>query len=105
MPTYVSLLHFTQKGVESIKEGPARLDRAKQAFRAAGGELKAFYVVMGQYDAIAVSEMPTDEASPVWRWPTYRWGTSDRRLHGHSPRTNTGRSSRVCRELTVGMMS
>jgi uncharacterized protein with GYD domain len=62
MPTYVSLLHFTQKGVESIKEGPARLDRAKQAFRAAGGELKAFYVVMGQYDAIAVSEMPNDEA-------------------------------------------
>ena len=29
MPTYVSLIHFTQKGVESIKEGPARVDRAK----------------------------------------------------------------------------
>jgi uncharacterized protein with GYD domain len=62
MPTYVSLIHFTQKGVESIKEGPARVDRAKQAFRAAGGELKAFYLVMGRYDAVAISEMPNDEA-------------------------------------------
>jgi uncharacterized protein with GYD domain len=62
MPTYVSLIHFTQKGIEGIKEGPARLDRAKLAFRAAGGELKAFYLVTGRYDAIAVSELPNDEA-------------------------------------------
>ena len=62
MPTYISLLRFTQKGVESIKEGPARLDRAKQAFRAAGGELKAFYLVTGRYDAVVISEMPNDEA-------------------------------------------
>ena len=62
MPTYISLLRFTQKGVESIKEGPTRLDRAKQAFRAAGGELKAFYLVTGRYDAVAISEMPNDEA-------------------------------------------
>ena len=62
MPTDVSLIRFTQKGAESIKEGPARVDRAKQAFRAAGGELKAFYLVMGQYDAVAISEMPNDEA-------------------------------------------
>ena len=44
MPTYITLLHFTQKGMETIKEGPARLDRAKQAFKAAGAELKAFYL-------------------------------------------------------------
>ncbi len=62
MPTYISLLRFTQKGIESIKEGPTRLDRAKQAFRAAGGELKTFYLVTGRYDAVAISEMPNDEA-------------------------------------------
>ena len=62
MPTYISLLRFSQKGIESIKEGPTRLDRAKQAFRAAGGELKAFYLVTGRYDAVAISEMPNDEA-------------------------------------------
>jgi uncharacterized protein with GYD domain len=61
MPTYIGLLHFTQKGLENIKEFPARFDAAKQAFRAHGGEVKAFYVVMGQYDAIAVVEAPNDE--------------------------------------------
>lgn len=60
MPTYISLLRFTQQGVEKIKESPARLDAAKQAFRAMGGELKEFYLVMGQYDAVVVSEVPDD---------------------------------------------
>ena len=60
MPTYISLISFTQKGVESIKDGPKRLDAAKERFRAAGAELKAFYLVTGQYDAVAISEAPDD---------------------------------------------
>jgi uncharacterized protein with GYD domain len=63
MPTYISLIRFTQKGMETIKEGPRRLDAAKQRFHAAGGELKAFYLVTGQYDAVAISELPNDEAA------------------------------------------
>ncbi len=62
MPTYISLIRFTQKGMETIKEGPKRLDAAKERFRTAGGELKAFYLVTGQYDAVAISELPNDEA-------------------------------------------
>jgi uncharacterized protein with GYD domain len=37
-------------------------DAAKQWVRAAGGELKALYVVTGQYDAVAIAELPNDEA-------------------------------------------
>ena len=61
MPTYISFINFTQKGVETIKDGGRRLDAAKQAFRASGADLKAFYLVMGQFDALAVSEAPNDE--------------------------------------------
>ena len=61
MPTYISLINFTQKGAETIKDGPKRLDVAKQRFRAAGAELKAFYIVTGQFDAISISEAPNDE--------------------------------------------
>jgi len=61
MPTYISLLNFTQQGIEKIKESPARLDRARQAYKAMGAELKAFYLVMGQYDAVVISEAPNDE--------------------------------------------
>lgn len=61
MPTYISLLNFTQKGAESIKDGPKRLEAAKQRFRDAGAELKAFYLVTGQYDAVSIVEAPNDE--------------------------------------------
>ena len=61
MPTYITLLNYTQQGVENMKESPARLEKARQAIKAAGGELKAFYLVLGQYDAVAISEAPSDQ--------------------------------------------
>jgi uncharacterized protein with GYD domain len=63
MPTYIIMVSYTQKGVENIKESPARLDAAKKAFQAMGAELKQFYLVMGQYDAVIVSEGPDDETA------------------------------------------
>ncbi len=62
MPTYISLLRFTQQGAEKIKDSPARLERAKSAMKAAGGELKAFYLTMGKYDAVVIAQAPNDEA-------------------------------------------
>jgi uncharacterized protein with GYD domain len=61
MPTYIVLLHYTQQGIGDIKESPKRLDAAKQAFRAMGAELKQYYLVMGQYDAVVIGEAPDDE--------------------------------------------
>ena len=61
MPTYISLLRFTQQGIEKIKDAPARLDAARKAYDAVGARLKEFYLVTGQYDAVVVSEAPNDE--------------------------------------------
>ena len=63
MPTYIALISFTQKGAETIKDGPNRLDAAKQRIRDAGAELKAFYLVSGQYDAVSIIEAPNDEVA------------------------------------------
>ncbi len=60
MATYITMLHYTQQGIQNIKEGPARLDKAKELFRSMGAEVKLFYSVMGQYDAVVVSEAPDD---------------------------------------------
>ena len=65
MPTYITLVKFTQKGIENIKESPARLEKVKAAMKAAGGELKAFYLTLGHYDMVVVSEAPNDEACAV----------------------------------------
>ena len=62
MPTYITLFRWTQKGIENVKDSPARLDAAKKATAAAGGRVIAFYLTTGQYDAVAISELPNDEA-------------------------------------------
>jgi uncharacterized protein with GYD domain len=33
MPTYMSLIKYTQKGVENMKESPNRLETAKGLFK------------------------------------------------------------------------
>jgi uncharacterized protein with GYD domain len=62
MPTYISLLTYTHQGITNIKQSPSRLDAAKELYRQAGGELKAFYLTMGQYDAVVIAELPDDVA-------------------------------------------
>jgi uncharacterized protein with GYD domain len=61
MATYISLVRYTDQGIRNIKESPNRLDATKKAFQAAGGELKQFYLAMGKYDIVLVSEAPDDE--------------------------------------------
>jgi len=63
MPTYISLLRYTEEGAKNIKESPARLDAAKKLFQSMGAELKQWYLVMGQYDAVVVTEGPDDETA------------------------------------------
>ena len=61
MATYITLIRFTQKGVADIKESATNLDKAKQLFKAMGAELKEAYLTLGQYDMIAIAEIPDDE--------------------------------------------
>jgi len=56
MPTYMTLIRYTQQGIESIKDSPARLDTAKVLFKSLGAEIKTFYLSMGRYDVIVISE-------------------------------------------------
>jgi len=61
MPQYVTLVRYTQQGMSTIKESPARLYAAKKSAEAVGGKVLAWYLTMGQYDAVLISEFPTDE--------------------------------------------
>ena len=63
MRTYISLLTFTQQGVENVGAQGARIDDIKKAYSAAGGELIAYYPTMGHYDGVAIYRMPDDTAA------------------------------------------
>jgi len=61
VPTYVALIKLTEQGLKDIKSFPARLEAGKKGAEAAGGKIIAFYAVLGDYDYVAVAEMPSDE--------------------------------------------
>ncbi|MFC7046731.1 GYD domain-containing protein [Halobacteriaceae archaeon GCM10025711] len=63
MPTYISLTEYTDQGIASVKESPSRLDRFKELVESHGGELKDFFLTMGRYDIVVVTEFPDDESA------------------------------------------
>jgi len=63
MPHFVTLLRYTQQGAAKIKESPSRLDAARKAAEAAGGKIHSWYLTMGKYDAVLISEFPDDETA------------------------------------------
>ena len=60
MPTYVMLANWTDQGARQVRESPRRLDTAKKSLLEMGGEMKAVYMTMGDYDLIAIYEAPDD---------------------------------------------
>jgi len=61
MPTYIALINWTEQGIRSVKDTPKRAENAKALARKMGGRIDIHYT-MGEYDAVAVVEMPSDEA-------------------------------------------
>jgi uncharacterized protein with GYD domain len=63
MPTYITLWNYTQDGIEHIEDSPDRLDAAVELMESLDGELKGFYLTMGEYDLVTVTEFPDDDAA------------------------------------------
>jgi uncharacterized protein with GYD domain len=61
MPTYVTLIHYTEQGVKTLKDLPQRLEDTRKAGEAIGAKLVSFYLTMGQYDTVVVSGAPDDQ--------------------------------------------
>jgi uncharacterized protein with GYD domain len=61
MPTYVTLGRYTEQGSKGIKDSPARLDAIKKLVADHGGAIKEFYLTLGEFDLLAVIDVPNDE--------------------------------------------
>jgi uncharacterized protein with GYD domain len=62
MPAYLVQFGYTQKGMEHIKDSPARVEAAKQTVRRLGGEVKAFYAILGgEFDTMFIIEASDDQ--------------------------------------------
>lgn len=62
MITYVSLLSFTDKGIQAVKDTTKRAAAAKEVARKFGVNMRDVYWTMGECDLVCVLEAE-DEAS------------------------------------------
>ena len=61
MAKYISLVNYTQEGIENIKESPSRLDAFKQVCQSMGAKVEGFYLTMGRYDLVVIVDAPDPE--------------------------------------------
>ena len=61
MATYLSLFNWTDQGIRTVKDSPKRLESTRKALKKVGGELKAFYMLQGQYDGVLIFDVPNEE--------------------------------------------
>ncbi len=62
MPTYMVLVTFTDECVKSPGEIPGGIEMVHSGVAQMGGRVIACYALMGEYDAVGIYEMPSDEA-------------------------------------------
>ena len=63
MPTYITLYRFTDQGINAIKDIPQLIEEAVKEYEAMGGKVIGVYAVMGEYDMVAIGEIPNDMAA------------------------------------------
>jgi uncharacterized protein with GYD domain len=60
MPTYVMLARWTDQGIRAINDNPRRVDTAKKELAEMGGQFRALYMTMGEYDLVGIYDAPDD---------------------------------------------
>ena len=56
MSKFVTLMNLTRKGVEEVEELPERIDNGIRMFEEMGGKVLDVYLLMGEYDFVAVGD-------------------------------------------------
>ena len=63
MSKYVLLLNWTDQGVRNVKDTVKRAESFRSYLEKRGGKLVDILYTFGQYDLIAVAELPNDETA------------------------------------------
>ena len=63
MPTYVSLIHWTDQGIEHYKDSPSRAANFTELAERSGGRVRELLWTVGEYDLVTVVDFPDDETA------------------------------------------
>ena len=62
MATYVTLIHWTEQGIKDYKDTISRAEEYSKLVESSGGRVRELLWTVGEYDIVAVTEFPNDEA-------------------------------------------
>ncbi len=62
MPTYITLVKWTDQGIKNVKGTADRTDQVQNLAQQFGGQLTTVYWTQGAYDLIGIFEFPDEES-------------------------------------------
>jgi uncharacterized protein with GYD domain len=62
MPTYVSLINWTDQGAKNFRESTKRAEDFTKLVKKNGGKVRELVWTVGEYDIVSVIEFPDDES-------------------------------------------
>ena len=62
-PTYISLVKFTEKGIQDARQTTQRLDAWAAKVQSMGVTIKQMYWTLGEYNQVCIFEAPDDETA------------------------------------------
>ena len=74
MITYIGLLSFTDKGLQSIKDTTKRAAAAKEAAKKSGVNMRDVFWTLGDYDVVCVLEAEDEAALTAFSIATAQQG-------------------------------
>jgi uncharacterized protein with GYD domain len=63
MPTYVTLINWTEQGIKNFKDTTSRGKEAEEAMGKLGVRFKSILWTVGQYDLVAIVEADDEESA------------------------------------------
>ena len=63
MPTYVTLMNWTDQGIRTVRDTVHRREQADALAEKHGATIEQVYWTVGPYDIVAIVEAPDDESA------------------------------------------
>jgi uncharacterized protein with GYD domain len=61
MPTYVSLINWTDQGIKNFRDSPQRAEDFSKLIERSGGTVRELLWTVGQYDIVSIVDFPDEE--------------------------------------------
>jgi uncharacterized protein with GYD domain len=63
MPTYVTLMNWTEQGIRTVRDTVDRREQSNALAEKHGARIEQVYWTVGAYDIVAVLDAPDDESA------------------------------------------